>query len=302
MAIFVVSDIHGHARAFDRALELAQPGSDDTVFVLGDMVDRGPDPLGVIDMVRALPNVRVLMGNHEEMLYESLESGDERDKLTWHMNGGYTTYEQLEQLPHDRYVDLMDWLVNLPTFAVVEVDDRRPSAARGDRRSYLLAHAGVDAPRLRASLDALGVSYSEAEGYAAATPDDLLAAMIEQDVNDLLWIRREFWSTPTGLVGTSGLGPVVVAGHTPSISMPRYASLMSAARVTPAASRIGSASIAPPQRAIPAAAWALCASKIAACGSPTSRRASKPRCEGPVLRRNGSMRGMGGGFSRIGPA
>lgn len=190
------------------------------------MVDRGPDPLGVIDMVRALPNVRVLMGNHEEMLYESLESGDERDKLTWHMNGGYTTYEQLEQLPRDRYVDLMDWLVNLPTFAVVEVDDRRPSAARGDRRSYLLAHAGVDAPRLRASLDALGVSYSEAEGYAAATPDDLLAAMIEQDVNDLLWIRREFWSTPTGLVGTSGLGPVVVAGHTPSISMPRYASLM----------------------------------------------------------------------------
>ena len=226
MAIFVVSDIHGHARAFDRALELAQPGSDDTVFVLGDMVDRGPDPLGVIDMVRALPNVRVLMGNHEEMLYESLESGDERDKLTWHMNGGYTTYEQLEQLPRDRYVDLMDWLVNLPTFAVVEVDDRRPSAARGDRRSYLLAHAGVDAPRLRASLDALGVSYSEAEGYAAATPDDLLAAMIEQDVNDLLWIRRGFWSTPTGLVGTSGLGPVVVAGHTPSISMPRYASLM----------------------------------------------------------------------------
>ncbi|VWM25373.1 Uncharacterised protein [Collinsella intestinalis] len=166
------------------------------------------------------------MGNHEEMLYESLESGDERDKLTWHMNGGYTTYEQFEQLPRDRYVDLMDWLVNLPTFAVVEVDDRRPSAARGDRRSYLLAHAGVDAPRLRASLDALGVSYSEAEGYAAATPDDLLAAMIEQDVNDLLWIRREFWSTPTGLVGTSGLGPVVVAGHTPSISMPRYASLM----------------------------------------------------------------------------
>ncbi len=157
MAIFVVSDIHGNARAFDRALELAQPGSDDTVFVLGDMVVRGPDPLGVIDMVRALPNVRVLMGNHEEMLYESLKSGDERDKLTWHMNGGYTTYEQLEQLARDRYVDLMDWLVNLPTFAVVEVDDRWPSAARGDRGSYVLAHAGVDARRLRASLGARGV-------------------------------------------------------------------------------------------------------------------------------------------------
>lgn len=226
MAIFVVSDIHGHARALDRALELAQPGSDDVVFVLGDMVDRGPDPLGVIDMVRALPNARALMGNHEEMLHESLESGDERDEMTWHMNGGYTTYEQLGQLPRDRYVDVMDWIAALPAFAVVEVDDRRPSAAPGDRRNYLLAHAGVDAPRLRTSLDALGVSHGAAAGYAAATPDDLLTAMVEQDVNDLLWIRREFWSTPTGLVGASGLGPVVVAGHTPSISMPRFASLM----------------------------------------------------------------------------
>ena len=226
MSIYVVSDIHGHARAFDRALELAQPGSDDTVFVLGDMVDRGPDPLGVIGMVRALPNARVLMGNHEEMLYEALESDDEREKMTWHMNGGYSTYEQVDRLPRERYVDLMDWIAGLPTFAVVEVDDRRPSAARGDRRGYVLTHAGVDAPRLRASLDALGVPRSEAAGYAAATPDDLLAAMVEQDVSDLLWIRREFWSTPTGLVGTSGSGPVVVAGHTPSISMPRFASLM----------------------------------------------------------------------------
>ncbi len=142
MAIFVVSDIHGHARAFDRALELAQPGSGDTVFVLGDMVDRGPDPVGVIDMVRTLPNVRVLMGNHEEMLYESLTSGDEHDKMAWHMNGGYTTYEQLEQLPRDRDVDLMDWLVNQPPFAVVEVDDRRAppgEALRGAGRSQGLS-------------------------------------------------------------------------------------------------------------------------------------------------------------------
>lgn len=101
-----------------------------------------------------------------------------------------------------------------------------PSAAPGDRRNYLFAHAGVDAPRLRASLDARGIPRGSGGGYAAATPDDLLAAMVEQDMSDLLWIRREFWSAPTGLVGTDGSGPVVVAGHTPSISMSRFASLM----------------------------------------------------------------------------
>ena len=46
MATYVTSDAHGHVRALDRALELAAPGSEDTVFVLGDMVDRGPDPVG----------------------------------------------------------------------------------------------------------------------------------------------------------------------------------------------------------------------------------------------------------------
>ena len=40
MATFVTSDAHGHLRALDRALELAAPGPDDTVYVLGDMVDR----------------------------------------------------------------------------------------------------------------------------------------------------------------------------------------------------------------------------------------------------------------------
>ena len=55
LATYVTSDAHGHARALDRALELAQPGSNDAVFVLGDMVDRGPDPLGVVRIVRSLP-------------------------------------------------------------------------------------------------------------------------------------------------------------------------------------------------------------------------------------------------------
>lgn len=64
MATYVTSDAHGHVRALDRALELAGPGSGDVVYVLGDMVDRGPDPVGVLRLVRSLPNARVLMGNH----------------------------------------------------------------------------------------------------------------------------------------------------------------------------------------------------------------------------------------------
>ena len=56
MAIYVTSDAHGHVRALDEALSKISLTSDDTLYVLGDMIDRGPDPVGVIKLVRSLPN------------------------------------------------------------------------------------------------------------------------------------------------------------------------------------------------------------------------------------------------------
>lgn len=226
MATYVTSDAHGHLRALDRALEMAGPGSRDAVFVLGDMVDRGPDPLGVIGLVRSLPNVHVLMGNHEAILLETVLHGGDREMLSWHMNGGFTTSEQLAALTLDQHAEVLDWLAALPAFAVVDVDDARPSAAAGARRAHVLCHAGIDARRLRDSLGRLGITPDGQGGYGNASASELLDAMVEQRVEDLLWIREGFWSEPTGLVGRDGRGPVVVAGHTPSVVMGRYAKLM----------------------------------------------------------------------------
>lgn len=231
MATYVTSDAHGHVRALDRALELAGPGGGDTVYVLGDMVDRGPDPVGVLRLVRSLPNARVLMGNHERMLLDTLMSEDEREVFIWEMNGGSTTARGLDSLGSDEAADLIDWIAQLPLFDVVEVEDRRPGAAARAgvlgvqaRRSYLLAHAGIDALAARAYLATAGAG--GACGAAAADSALLRDMMDSQSADDLLWIRSEFWGAPTGLVGPDGRGPVVVAGHTPSILLGRYATLM----------------------------------------------------------------------------
>lgn len=230
MATYVTSDAHGHVRALDRALELACPGEGDVVYVLGDMVDRGPDPVGVLRLVRSLPNARVLMGNHERMLLDTLMSEDEREVFVWEMNGGSTTARGLDTLGSDEAADLIDWIAQLPLFDVVEVEDCRPGAAARAgvlgveaRRRYLLAHAGIDALAARGYLATAGAC-----GSGAPEPDArLLRAMMEsQSADDLLWIRSEFWGAPTGLVGPDGRGPVVVAGHTPSILLGRYATLM----------------------------------------------------------------------------
>ena len=47
MATYAFSDVHGHRVPLERLLERVSPADDDTLFMLGDMVDRGPDPAGV---------------------------------------------------------------------------------------------------------------------------------------------------------------------------------------------------------------------------------------------------------------
>ena len=52
MAVYVTSDAHGHVRALDEVLERVSLGASDELYVLGDLIDRGPDPLGVVSLVR----------------------------------------------------------------------------------------------------------------------------------------------------------------------------------------------------------------------------------------------------------
>jgi len=62
MKFLIISDIHGNAIALKTVLEVV-PSYDD-VIVLGDLVDYGPDPDEVVDIVRS-EQFKVVMGNHD---------------------------------------------------------------------------------------------------------------------------------------------------------------------------------------------------------------------------------------------
>lgn len=63
MRCLVLSDIHGNLPALETVLQNA--GSVDAVYCLGDTVGYGADPNACIDALRALPNLSVVMGNHD---------------------------------------------------------------------------------------------------------------------------------------------------------------------------------------------------------------------------------------------
>src|ERR1017187_7458526 len=91
---FVVPDIHGCEQTLRRLLiEVVRLERNDELFLLGDIIDRGPRSKEVIDLVLSLQeqgyNIRSLRGNHEEMLLRSCR--DRSYFHLWMLNGGLAT-------------------------------------------------------------------------------------------------------------------------------------------------------------------------------------------------------------------
>lgn len=90
--LLAIGDIHGHSKAFSSLLNVIRPQVDDTVVLLGDYIDRGPESSRVIDLILALQQetqVVPLRGNHEDMMLKAVGS---RDALSfWRDCGGEET-------------------------------------------------------------------------------------------------------------------------------------------------------------------------------------------------------------------
>src|SRR5688572_12430587 len=75
---FAIGDVHGDRDALDRLLDrIPFVAPDDTLVLLGDYLDRGPDSRGVIQRLLRLPEetagkVVLLRGNHEDAYLRSL--------------------------------------------------------------------------------------------------------------------------------------------------------------------------------------------------------------------------------------
>jgi serine/threonine protein phosphatase 1 len=155
---FVIGDIHGCKDMLMGLLHVIryEPGTDHLIFV-GDYVDRGPDPKGVVDLILELKEgapgrVDCILGNHEALLLDVI-SGFGLELYLY--NGGGATLRSYGTTP--RFQDL-SWL---------------PEAHRGfyegltpylDLEDYLIVHAGLVPGK----------------------------ALNEQALEDLLWIREPF--------------------------------------------------------------------------------------------------------------
>lgn len=148
MSTYVISDIHGQYDMFMELLDKIKLKETDTVYILGDVLDRGPHPIKTLRKLMEMPNAICMVGNHEFMALECLEflmkeitdkSIEELDEtmldnlVTWQYNGSKTTIDEFRKLDTEGKMGVIDFIKELLIYEEISVGDK----------DYLLVHAGL---------------------------------------------------------------------------------------------------------------------------------------------------------------
>lgn len=120
MATYCFTDLHGQYDLWQQIKEYIKP--DDTIFCLGDCIDRGDAGLKILFEVLNTPNITLLCGNHEDFIIQvGKECVDEefshQDSLIWLWlkNGGEKSIEDFEKLSIEEKKNLIEIIKKLPT-------------------------------------------------------------------------------------------------------------------------------------------------------------------------------------------
>jgi len=73
MKTLVIGDIHGCYAELRALLDLARLAPGDQIIAIGDLFDRGPEPLDVLRFFQETPDALAIMGNHERKHVRSFD-------------------------------------------------------------------------------------------------------------------------------------------------------------------------------------------------------------------------------------
>ncbi|MCR5311266.1 MAG: fructose-bisphosphatase class III [Lachnospiraceae bacterium] len=148
MAKYVISDIHGEYDMFLEMLDKIGLKDSDELYVLGDVVDRGPHPLKILLKMMEMPNVVPIVGNHELMALDGLKFLNSKitnetiasvnaetlgNLLAWQESGSAATIAEFRTLDARTREEILEYIPEFSMFEEVEAGGK----------DYLLVHAGL---------------------------------------------------------------------------------------------------------------------------------------------------------------
>ena len=103
--IYVLSDIHGNTERYNSIMQQINLQESDTLYVLGDVIDRYPDGIKILREIMKKANTKMLLGNHEYMMLNAIDSEYKLDEYEynnllrlWYRNGGLVTHNYIKHI------------------------------------------------------------------------------------------------------------------------------------------------------------------------------------------------------------
>lgn len=140
---YVMSDIHGCYGNYLDFLDEVDFSDDDTLYIIGDLIDRGSKGITLLQDVMKRKNVIALMGNHEYFILPTLEKIVNNDidlkyniidKDIGFMNVGQdVTLDEFSKLSRLEQIIITDYIKSLELYKEIIVNEK----------NYILVHAGL---------------------------------------------------------------------------------------------------------------------------------------------------------------
>ena len=193
--IYCVSDLHGCYDKYIRMIEKINLQGSDTLYILGDCVDRGPRSMEILLDIVSRKNVVLICGNHDyhaasllQWLGKPLQKGVTQEDLimafnAWFSgNGGGPTFEGFRLLSQQNREIVLNLIRHAPNSIRIEIGGQR----------FLLAHTVPEYEKW--------VSGCEERDFLEGEPD----YEIQYD-KDLILVTGH---TPTGLIDPTSKGKI----------------------------------------------------------------------------------------------
>ncbi len=199
--IYVTSDLHGYPLdKFKALLEKSGFGDEDFCYVLGDVIDRGPEGIKTLRWIMRQPNFELILGNHEEMMLccdficdeitdESIArlTGMQLDIYTnWIANGGHRTLNELFLLRKEEIRYIFEFLADAPFYAAVSAGGK----------DFILTHSGLG-------------SFEKEKRLSEYSPSDLIWTRPDLKTRYFDDVITVFGHTPTIIYGDEYNGRAV---------------------------------------------------------------------------------------------
>lgn len=148
--IYVMSDLHGCYEKYLKMLEKISFSSNDTLYILGDVVDRGDGGIKILQDMMKKRNIIPIMGNHEKMalnilqkVYSELEYegkttatvSSSNDCKLWFAHGGFPTYHHFSLLHPKQQRSLLEYIESFSIDCDIVVNGKQ----------FYLAHSALKA-------------------------------------------------------------------------------------------------------------------------------------------------------------